>query len=150
MKSFFRDLFEYNHYGNQQMISMIEETPSSYSDRAMTLLGHTFNAQHIWNHRILGKLPTQAGWDVFEINELHELNDRNHRVSLEILNTLPLESTINYKNSAGTHYSDSLSNILFHVVNHGTYHRGQLLTELKSNGAKAISTDYIFYKREGS
>ena len=147
MKSFITNFFEYNHYSNLQMISMIENTPSSYSDRAKTLMGHTFIAQNIWNQRILGNSPKLGVWDVFTIHELRKLNDEYHETSIHILTTTPLETTINYKDSTGALFSNSLTTILFHIVNHSTYHRGQLLTELKSNGAQPISTDYIAFRR---
>jgi uncharacterized damage-inducible protein DinB len=38
--------------------------------------------------------------------------------------------------------------MLQHLVNHGTYHRGQVATMLRQLGSKAESTDLIFYYRE--
>ena len=37
-----------------------------------------------------------------------------------------------------------------HVVNHCTYHRGQVTTMLRQLGAKGITTDLIFFYRERS
>jgi len=146
MKNFFINKFEYNHYSNQQLILGIENTPSAYSKKAQTLIGHTFNAQNIWNHRLLGKEPTLEVWEVFEIVQLQGLNNENHQLSLHILEVMDLTSTVNYKSSKGDSFSNSVENILFHIINHSTYHRGQLMTELKLNGMTTISTDFIFYK----
>jgi uncharacterized damage-inducible protein DinB len=38
--------------------------------------------------------------------------------------------------------------MLQHLVNHGTYHRGQLATMLRQLDAKAVSTDLIVFYRE--
>jgi uncharacterized damage-inducible protein DinB len=38
--------------------------------------------------------------------------------------------------------------MLQHVVNHQSYHRGQIATMLRQLGAKPISTDMIFFYRE--
>jgi len=39
--------------------------------------------------------------------------------------------------------------MIVHVVNHGTYHRGQVATMLRQLGAKpAVSTDMIVFYRE--
>jgi uncharacterized damage-inducible protein DinB len=35
-----------------------------------------------------------------------------------------------------------------HLVNHGTYHRGQIATMLRQLGNKAQSTDLILFYRE--
>ena len=40
------------------------------------------------------------------------------------------------------------SEILRHVVNHGTYHRGNLAAMLRQQGYAGVSTDYIFYLME--
>jgi len=35
--------------------------------------------------------------------------------------------------------------LLLHVVNHGTYHRGQVITMIKQAGGDVVSTDLLFY-----
>jgi uncharacterized damage-inducible protein DinB len=47
----------------------------------------------------------------------------------------------------GDTYTNSVQEILFHIINHSTYHRGQIMAQLRESGLEAISTDYIFYKR---
>jgi len=37
--------------------------------------------------------------------------------------------------------------MLLHVVNHGTYHRGQIAAKVRELGGKPVSTDYIYYTR---
>ncbi|WP_047155527.1 DinB family protein [Aneurinibacillus tyrosinisolvens] len=41
-----------------------------------------------------------------------------------------------------------LSELVQHVVNHGTYHRGNITTMLRELGHPGTSTDYIFYLYE--
>jgi uncharacterized damage-inducible protein DinB len=38
--------------------------------------------------------------------------------------------------------------MLQHLVNHGTYHRGQVVTMLRQLDAKPIGTDLILFYRE--
>jgi uncharacterized damage-inducible protein DinB len=60
-----------------------------------------------------------------------------------------LDQTILYKNMKGDPYESSVEEILFHVVNHGTYHRGQITTLLHGAGTKQmVSTDMINWFRE--
>ena len=147
MIPFFIDKFEYNYQSNQQLITAIEKTPASYTERVQRLLGHTLNAQNIWNHRILGVAPTQLVWDTFGIERLSLLNEENHEQSLEIVQKFALEDSIEYTTSTGEVFKNTTAEILFHIINHSTYHRGQLMTALKQNRIVPISTDYIFHNR---
>jgi len=147
MIPFFIDKFEYNHKSNQLLISGIEKTPASYKERVQRLIGHTLNAQNIWNHRILGSPPTQLVWDTFGIERLSMLNEENHQQSIEIVRSHDLNDVIDYTSSTGEVFRSTISEILFHIINHSTYHRGQLMTTLKQNSVVPIPTDYIFYNR---
>ena len=55
---------------------------------------------------------------------------------------------IDYKSFAGEPFTNTLGQIVQHVVNHGTYHRGQVATMLRQLGAQAISSDLICFYRE--
>ena len=147
MIPFLTDKFEYNHHCNRQIIEQIEQSPASYTERVPRLIGHTLNAQNIWNHRILGQPPTQMVWDTFGIDRLHFLNDENHELSLDILKTTHLYDVIHYEDSRGDSFSNTVEDILFHIINHSTYHRGQIVTNLKQNRVVPIATDYILHKR---
>jgi len=146
MKSFFIDKFEYNQFSNKKIIELIQNTPGVYSEKAKTLIAHILNAQNIWNNRVMGLKSVQGVWDVFEVSILQKLNTKNHNESIQIISEFDLKSEINYINFSGNSFSNSLENILFHIINHGTYHRGQLMSELKLNGATPIATDFIYYK----
>jgi uncharacterized damage-inducible protein DinB len=53
-----------------------------------------------------------------------------------------------YKNMKGEPFENTYEDTLFHVVNHGTYHRGQVITMLREAGLKQLpSTDLIHYIR---
>jgi len=55
---------------------------------------------------------------------------------------------IHHKTTAGVAQAAPLWQMLQHLVNHGTYHRGQVATLLRQLGAKPISTDLILFYRE--
>ena len=56
-----------------------------------------------------------------------------------------LETKITYVNFAGETWTYALGDMLVHVVNHATYHRGQVATLLRQLGKKPLSTDYLLY-----
>ena len=148
MKAFYLDKFKYNLDKNQQMIQFLVEHESELNEKIHVLSSHILNAHEIWNTRIL-KIPTQFGvWQLQNWEEMHEVDKMNYEVSLTILESKELDEIISYITSTGEHYSNSIQDLLFHVINHSNYHRAQINAELKSLGLQPLITDYVFYKRK--
>jgi uncharacterized damage-inducible protein DinB len=59
-----------------------------------------------------------------------------------------LERIVHFRKLDSTANTSVLWQILQHVVNHGTYHRGQITTMLRQLAAKAVSTDLMAFYRE--
>jgi uncharacterized damage-inducible protein DinB len=56
---------------------------------------------------------------------------------------------INFRTLAGASASAPIAHIVQHVVNHGTYHRGQVTTMIRQLGGEPPkSLDLILYYRE--
>ena len=143
----FKELFEYTHYFNKKVIELISENKQKSSEKAIKLLNHTINANQIWNARIINESQFEV-WQINNWDDLLKLNDDNYSNTLKILNNFDIYAEIDYKNSKGETFSNIIKDILFHIINHSTYHRAQIATELKQNGVKPIISDYIFYKRK--
>jgi uncharacterized damage-inducible protein DinB len=54
---------------------------------------------------------------------------------------------LDYTMLDGSAQSSSLPDIITHVCNHGTYHRGQVAKSLKAAGIQPVSTDFIVFSR---
>jgi len=146
MKEKLIDLFEYTNHFNLEMIKVISENRELVDDKTISLMNHTLNAQQIWNARILGEITFEV-WQINPFESLIEINHKNFLKSIDIISNLDLDKRIEYQNSRGTKFENSIFEMLFHAVNHSTYHRGQINSLLKQNGITPILTDYIFYKR---
>lgn len=146
MKEKLVDLFEYTYRFNKEMIKIISENLEKVDEKTMSLINHTLNAQQIWNARILGEKTFEV-WQINPFESLEGINDQNFKTSVQIVGNSDLDQRINYQNSRGTKFENSIFEMLFHAVNHSTYHRGQINSLLKQNGIEPILTDYIFYKR---
>lgn len=56
---------------------------------------------------------------------------------------------IEYHAINGTAFKNTIEEVILHVMNHGTYHRGQLITMLRNTGFENVgSTDFIRFLRE--
>jgi uncharacterized damage-inducible protein DinB len=151
------DLLEYTRWATDKVLQTVsalslekytQDLGSSFPSIRDTLI-HTYGADRAWLGRIQGlgtERPNAADYPT--VASLRE-------VWLEGLSTWPsvvqqlgnTEQMISYKTFDGTAYKNKLSDIIRHVVNHGTYHRGQVTTMLRQLGEKGVSTDMIAYYR---
>ncbi len=145
---FFIDTFKYNQHFNQELILLFEKEKQSIPEKSIQLINHLINAQQIWNERILDGNVSIGVWTIRPFENLKIINQSNFNRSLYILKTIDLSQKIEYKNSKGIVFSNSVRDILFHAINHSTYHRAQIASDLVANGIEPINTDYIFYKRK--
>lgn len=146
MKNNFQDYLEYNKHYNQSLINNYFENKLIWNEKSKNLLNHILDAHQIWNARILN----DNQFDVWQINaddSLIKINSENFINSYKILEERELDEIINYHNSTGKQFENSIQEIFFHFINHSTYHRGQIAMLMKEAGLNPLNTDYIFYKR---
>jgi uncharacterized damage-inducible protein DinB len=146
MKVFFKDIFEYHNHFNQKLIAQLIVFENELPERTIPLFAHSINAQQIWNARITGKEKLGIH-QLHTLQECAEIDIVNYQDTLRILDECNLEEKIVYSNSKGTEYSNTIQQILFHVANHFSHHKGQIISDLRQSGIDPIVTDYIFYKR---
>lgn len=147
MKGFFKEILEYTYAFNDKVIDALLTTVSP-PEKSIRLINHTLNAQQIWNARIDNKKNTIGVWDIRPLEDIKAINLANYQKSLQIIANSDFDQKITYSNSSGKTFENTVRDMLFHAINHSTYHRGQIATDFKANGIDPLSTDYIFYKRE--
>jgi len=147
MEVFFNELFDYNFFCNKQLIEAFgkcEKVP----EKSATLFSHILNAHHIWNARMIGMATSLNAWQEHPAEDWEDLHYENQRNTFEIItNTQDFEERIDYENSEGRLFINTKQDLLFHVVNHSTHHRGQILMDFRAHGITPLPLDYVFYKR---
>lgn len=146
MKELFTELYTYNQKTNESLIIAIQKI-NDPDDRLVDLLNHVLNAHHIWNHRILGQPERLGPFERSPKEHWVTLNNDNHIISNKLLSDHPFDQEYEYKNLKGKIFTNTLRDILFHVINHSTYHRGQIATRMRETGIEPLITDFISYKR---
>lgn len=119
-------------------------------------LAHVYSAEWAWYSRWQGHSPTTPlAADMFP--DLHTIRAawRDHEVKvralLDELGEDGIQRRMEYKMLSGQAAASIFWHMLQHVVNHATYHRGQVTTMLRQLGAlPPKSTDLIAYYREKS
>lgn len=147
MKAFFEELFTYNLHCNQRLASVFSGQPTGIDAKSMALFSHMLNAHRIWNDRILGHPPAYKVWQNQPVAAFAAIDQHNYDQTLNILGTFGLADNIAYTTSGGQPFTNTVGDILFHIINHSTYHRGQIALLFRQHGVEPLMTDYIFYKR---
>ncbi|WP_343487069.1 DinB family protein [Allomuricauda sp. d1] len=147
MKALFNQLYDYNFYCNRQLIEQCGEL-AAIPENTARLFNHILNAHHLWNSRILNRPAEYGVWQEHPLADWQDIHYENQRTSFEIItNTDDFEKRIDYETTEGRVYASELKDILFHVINHSTHHRGQILMDFRNNGIEPNPFDYIHYKR---
>jgi uncharacterized damage-inducible protein DinB len=143
----FKSLYQYNAAMNKKVLHAALSNTEKLSDKCKTLISHGLAAHHIWNVRILEQTALYTVWDLIDSNKWLSLDESNHEQTAEILADCKLSDVFHYTNTKNIQYKNKVEDILFHVINHSTYHRAQIATEFKACGLSPIASDYIAYKR---
>lgn len=162
MKKHLLTLTGYNVWANQRIGRYILEAGTTIADEPITssfptirkTLYHLWDAQVIWHKRLMGESanawPSQGFTGSLE--EAVSAVNRSSEDFVRFCENLPEnggEQDVSFHSLDGTAYHNSIEEIILHVMNHSTYHRGQLITMLRSTGFTAVgSTDLIRYYRD--
>ena len=129
-----------------------QEVKSSFPSIAKTLL-HMWDAEVVWLKRFQGVSLTDWPSKNFNGTTTDLLNgvlksSRDIQAFVASGGERLVKGTIRYKNLKGNEFEDPVEPILYHIVNHGSYHRGQITTMLRELGVTDLaSTDIILYWR---
>jgi uncharacterized damage-inducible protein DinB len=148
MNEFYKELFEYNYCMNQALGAYLHEHADKVSEKTMKLFSHCISAHQIWNNRIAPQQSPFTVWQLHNSKDFKSIDQHNYEHTLLVLQKTNLNEIIQYNTSNGQTFTNSIQSILFHVINHSTYHRGQIASDLKQGGLEPLNTDYIIYKRK--
>lgn len=140
-------LFEYNLWANQKFGVTLKDSAFK-NPKILTFISHILNAQLIWIDRINGKASETEVWTEYPIEEAVDKLLESSQAWLKLLESeTDFDRMITYQNSLGTSYSSVSSDIITHVANHGTHHRGQIALLLREEGIDPPASDFIFFSR---
>ena len=155
-----RELFAYGRWANGLVFEAAAALPAEQLSHSVassfpsvvSTLGHLVGAEWVWLRRWLGDSPS-AFPDWVAKPALADLRTRLSAVEEEreaYLGSLAdgdLSRVVSYRTLGGQAFSDPVGPLMQHVVNHSTYHRGQVATQLRQLGVKPPSTDFIVFLR---
>ncbi|MFD2614186.1 DinB family protein [Paenibacillus gansuensis] len=151
-------IFAYHAWANERLFQHLDgmpaelleqESPSSFPTILQTL-AHIYQA----DRRILMRMKEYE----VEVQEekavsydwlKEEMCKQHHEIAQYLNDQSDLTRTVPFPRKDGSSLQASLVEVVQHLVNHGTYHRGQITTMLRALGQKGASMDYLTFVWEG-
>lgn len=159
-----RELYAYTRWADARMLGAAAQLSNEQFTRDMgssfgsirDTLVHILAVHWVWVSRWEGVSPREMPreWKECTLVELRrawqEVEARQSSY-LAGLSESDLDRVLRYTNTAGQPFAMTMTRVLRHVVNHATYHRGQLATMFRQLGLKPPSTDlFLYYVEESS
>ncbi|MFI5133061.1 MAG: DinB family protein [Chitinophagales bacterium] len=161
MKELLQQLAAYNVWANQKLLEVIltlpeekqkQELPSSFKSLYHTIL-HMWNAESVWwqrmklQERIILPLDNFKGTMEELVNESLQQN-RQWQEWVNDASDAALDHVFQYQTAKKEQFKQPIYQMILHVFNHGTYHRGQLVNMLRQLGVEKLpQTDFIVFSR---
>ena len=162
MKEILQQLAAYNIWANALLMEILKklprelhqkEIPSSFNSLEKTVL-HMWNAESVWwqrmklQERIIGPMENFNGKMEYAIEGL-TLQNKQWNEWINKAQEHHLEHVFQYQNFKGEQFKQPIYQMLLHLFNHGTYHRGQIVNMLRQLGVEKIpQTDFIVWSRK--
>ena len=153
-----RNLFAYNDWANRRLLvaaasltngELIRDMRTSHTSIQGTFI-HILWGEWVWVRRWRGESP-KVGFTTAEYPTVAKLADRwsdvqrEQREFIEQLSEGLLSSRVTYENLHGQRWEYLLAHMMQHVVNHSSYHRGQITALLRQLTYVPPATDLLVF-----
>lgn len=161
MKELLQSYASYNYWAHKSFTDVIlnmdenlhqQIVKSSFPNLYATVL-HIWDAESIWWQRMNGHEQLVIPSKQFNPSMKEVVNGLLHQSQqwetwAKQCSEDELKKTFEYKNLKGLSFHSTIWQVVQHVFNHGTYHRGQLVTMMRELGVTEIpATDFIHWCR---
>ena len=138
------DLPDYLAWAHTRTLQMLRQSPSA---EGVHIFAHLLAAERVWGERIAGEPVSCPIWPEWPLEECGGRIEGNVALYRELLGAQDAPEDVQYRNSRGEEFTSARSGILFHVLAHGAYHRGQISQEVRRLGGEVLDTDFILFQR---
>ncbi|GAB6930918.1 damage-inducible protein DinB [Paenibacillus sp. JCM 10914] len=160
------EMYTYHTWANQTILSRIKELPSTVLREEVNTsfptiahaLNHIYMVEKTWYLVLTGVEMPEAFQACMPLAErmLHSVDEYieafrelSNQYNEWFKDQVDLEQTIRLNNPFAAIRDTRLSEIVLQVVNHGTYHRGNISTMLRQLGHASTMNDYsLFWYQE--
>jgi uncharacterized damage-inducible protein DinB len=160
MQDDFASLFAFNRWANSKMLDACRKsTPEQYAaepapgwSAVRSTVYHLAIVTDVWVRILAGdpdtSVPTEA--EVPGVDDAERILERAYRILDSLLPELGQEDLASPRRFSRPEWTVVVPPwvVLRHLVNHTTYHRGQIASKLKRFGVQQPETDLVFWAME--
>jgi len=145
--------FEFENWSNTLILKTLESIPKK-EERAQLLFSHLLSSHAMWLCRVTKTEIKDTLFQERTLAECEQLMGENRRGwsnFLENKSQADLQEKIEFLSaweSNPSKRSITLEDALIHLINHSSYHRGQIVASLKGIIPELPLTTYIMYASE--
>lgn len=147
-----RRLFRHDAWANRETLGALERAGTALPPQALRWFAHLLAAERLWLWRLRGDRSPVVVWPESTVERCRAESAEMARLYAAYLDALApegLAASVSYVNSKGEAWASRVEDILLHVTQHSTYHRGQIASALREAGATPAYTDFIHAARQG-
>lgn len=112
------------------------------------ILNHLVWAEKVWLGRVSrDEVATMKTSDVHVLLEDWKAVSDKWQAYIQSAGSAEMYREIEYYNSTGERFSNAVWEIVVHMVDHSTYHIGQMMNAVRGFGVEPVSTNFIHYLR---
>lgn len=155
-----KTLYAYNSWANNRLFTLLSSLPADQYMKDMKsshggirgTLTHMVSAERVWLGRFQSRteMPLREE-DFASLAPLKEVWEKSGYETAKWLGTMT-DKKLGESFSFTTAKGDTITHIFWrafqHLVNHASYHRGQITTMLRQLGAEPVNTDLSRFYRE--
>lgn len=149
---FFRQLFEYDHWGNQAALASLS-TIAGPAEKPLKVFSHILGGQRVWRARFDEPNPPNAQpWPALTLAECRAATDDVYQSWVALFDHLTgdrLNQNLVYRTTQGAQFETPVRDVLTHLLMHSAYHRGQVASHMREHGQTPAYTDFIHAVRQG-
>jgi uncharacterized damage-inducible protein DinB len=147
-----RDFYDYNQYANDRLLEVMSGAGDEHLRDVIATLAHIVAAQINWLERWQTGVNERSTIELQEtirtLDQLRESFERSHadlRQYIAGLTDADVDRPLTFKDSTGTTTERLLWQLMLHVANHGTYHRGEAAAALTALGHSPGDLDFSYW-----
>ncbi|HEY7615760.1 MAG TPA: DinB family protein [Terriglobales bacterium] len=151
MRNYFERMFRYDDWANRQVLAALRAA-AVLPARPLELIAHVLSAERLWLERLRQQVQTFPVWPRFTLEQCEMQAVELPNLWKEFLDEPRQDGSrlITYENTIGETWSNTVDDILTHVIMHSAYHRGQIATAMRAAGVTPAYTDFIHSVRQRS
>lgn len=153
MSKHFIKQFDFENWSNQLILNSLKKLKTR-DDRAITLFSHLLSSHCMWLCRLNKTEMTCALFQDRTLDECETLMRENWigwKYFLSNKSNEDLQATIEFMSAWEVNPSKRkiiIEDALIHIINHSSYHRGQIVASIKGKVEELPMCTYIMYASE--